>query len=179
MNIRISMASTKEQEKSQANFKPKRYSIFNTKRDKLIDIWVRPLSTLNLKIWIHDANDGHGKPSIAIGLGLKEKTEISPEMFSFAVLDEDSVDWFINVIKESTVIRNKPINKSLPDSIIWKRHRILDGLRKISITVIVKKKGDNLMTIMMVNSKTFLYSVLDDSDIEWIFSRLEVAKYKL
>ncbi len=149
------------------------------KRSKLIDIWVRPLSDLNLKIWIQDIDYDHSKPSITIGLGTKMRTESSKEMFSFAVLDENSVDWLINSINESIVIRDQYKNESLTESIIWKKQRILDSIRKISVTILVKKNAQDLLTTLMINSKTLQNTVLSDSDIQWILSTLEIAKYNL
>jgi hypothetical protein len=100
-------------------------------------------------------------------------------MFSFVAIDKDKIDWLINAINESILIRNQNKDSSLLNPIISKKHLILDYLRKISITILVKGTDNNLSIILMLNSKPSLYTVLSDSDIEWVISTLELAKYNL
>lgn len=149
-----------------------------TKRSEFKDIWERPtLSKLNLKIWMSGFRNHYDK--IGIGLGTKVRLEQESGMFSFVAIDKDSIDWLINAINESILIRNKNKASSLLNPIISKKHLILDHLRKISITILVKGTDNNLSIILMLNSKPSLYTVLSDSDIEWIISTLELAKYNL
>ena len=142
------------------------------KREELIDIYVRPLSNLNLKLWIQDKNDNHRNPSIGIGLGSKKGKKV----FSFVILNENSVNWLVNSIKESQEIKkNNCLDFSLK---IWEK--IVDDIRKISILIQLKKDENLYSTNLMLNSKNaFLYDKLSEADIDWILTTLEIAKFKL
>ncbi len=164
-NVSIMTSSTKSPKK--------------TKRSSFKDIWERHISSeLDLKIWVPGPEYDYNK-KIGIGLGTRTKVKSvkKPRMFSFVTIDKDSIDRLINAINESIFIRNK--NFLLPNSIISKKHLILDYLRKISITILVKRTDKNFSIILMINSKQSLYTVISDSDIEWIISTLELAKYNL
>lgn len=171
------ISSTNLQKLSQAN--QNKGNLINeklaTKRSKLGNVWSRPLSNLVLKIWTPNIEGGHDKLSIGIGLGTKMKSN----MFSFAILDANSIDWFRNTIYESINIRDNYKDESSTNPIIWQKQLILDAIRKIGITVLVKRNDNNLSINLLINSKTFLYTDLSDSDIEWISSTLEIAKYNL
>ena len=149
--------------------------ITNNKLNTLVDRWIRPIDTKNLKIWIHKSKD---KFSSTIGIGLG--TRVKPNIFTFAVLDTNSVQWLEDVLKESANIYNKNKNrkKSTKDiSILWNKRRVLDKIRKISITTSVIQKGDNVSIELMINSsKAFLYTDLNLNDVEWILKTLNVAK---
>ena len=142
------------------------------KREELIDIYARPLSNLNLKLWIQDKNDNHRNPSIGIGLGSKKGKKV----FSFVILNENSVNWLVNSIKESQEIKNN----NYPDfsQKIWEKS--VDNIRKISILIQLKKDENLYSTNLMLNSKNaFLYDKLSEADIDWILTTLEIAKFKL
>lgn len=142
------------------------------KREELIDIYVRPLSNLNLKLWIQDKNDSHRNPSIGIGLGSKKGIRV----FSFVILNEKSLNWLVNSIRESQEIKNN----NYPDfsQKIWEE--IIDNTRKISILIQLKKDEKKISTNLMLNSKNaFLYDELSEADINWILTTLEIAKFKL
>ena len=142
------------------------------KREELIDIYVRPLSNLNLKLWIQDKNDNHRNPSIGIGLGSKKGTKV----FSFVILNEKSVNWLVNSIKESQEIKKNNCPDFSPK--IWEK--IVDDIRKISILIQLKKDENLYSTNLMLNSKNaFLYDKLSEADIDWILTTLEIAKFKL
>ncbi|MCX9024508.1 MAG: hypothetical protein OIN85_00265 [Candidatus Methanoperedens sp.] len=150
----------------------------NNKLKDLIDKWARPGISNNLKIWIHKPNNIFIHPSIGIGLGTKSK----PNVFTFVVLDNNSVQWLENVLKESLEIYNN--NKNLINNAenrltLWEKKKELDRLRKISISVSVVKKGDNTSIVLMINSKAFLYTDLCYDDIDWILTTLHIAKNSL
>ncbi len=70
------------------------------KVNDLGDKWVRPLNKYHLKLWTHSTNSVYSHTSIGIGLGTISK----PNIFTFAVLDNNSVQWFENALKESIKI---------------------------------------------------------------------------
>ncbi len=148
------------------------------KLNDLLDKWARPGISNNLKIWIHKPSNIFIHPSIGIGLGTKSK----PNVFTFAVLDNNSVQWLENALKESLEIYNK--NKNLINDAenrltLWEKKKELDRLRKISVSVSVVKKGDNTSIVLMINSKAFLYTDLCYDDIDWILTTLDIAKNSL
>ncbi len=55
----------------------------------------------------------------------------------------------------------------------------LDKFRKISITVSVVKKGENISINLMINANAFLYVDLYPDDIDWILTTLSIAKNSL
>lgn len=176
-NNRISMTSSTKFQKNPSTNQTAAHHYTKTKRSEFKDIWERPLSSkLDLKIWMSNFRTDYNK-KIGIGLGTKAKSVEG--MFSFVAIDKDSIDWLINAINESIVIRNKNKESSFLNPIISKKHRIIDYLRKISITILVKRTDNNLSIILMLNSKPSLYTVLSDLDIDWIISTLELAKYNL
>lgn len=101
------------------------------------------MNKYNLKFWIHYTNNAYSYPSLGIGLGTKSK----PDIFSFAVLDDDSVLWLKNALNESVEIyKNEKSNSKNADRLIlWETKKDLDKLRKISIGLSVVK--NNLETL--------------------------------
>lgn len=162
---------TAKMENGQINIYPK------PKISDLVDRWSLPINKYNLKIWIHSANNIYNHPSIGIGLGTISK----PDIFSFAVLDNNSLQWFENALKESLEkYKNEKSNKRNEDRLIlWENNKELDKLRKISIGLSVVKNNGNKSINLMVNSKAFLYTDLYPDDIEWILMTLSIAKHNL
>lgn len=143
----------------------------------LVNKWSLPINKYNLKIWIHSSSDVYYRPSIGIGLGTISK----PDIFSFAVLDNNSLAWFENALKESLEIyKNEKSNKKNEDRLIlWDKNIELDKLRKISIGLsIVENKGNKSINLM-VNSKASLSTVLSPDDVDWILMILSIAKHNL
>lgn len=149
------------------------------KVNELIDRWILPINKYNLKIWIHSTNGAYSFPSIGIGLG----TIFKPNIFTFAVLDENSVQWFESVLKESIDIydKNKKSKHNAAERLIlWEKKKELDKLRKISIALSVIKKMDSASINLMVNSSSaFLFTDLYPDDVDWILTTLSIAKNKL
>lgn len=145
---------------------------------KLVDRWSRPIDKYNLKLWIQNSNNKYAHPSIGIGLGTKNK----PNIFTFVILDNDSINWLetalIESIKAFSKIR-KSINNSPNNSILWLKKKELDKLRKIGILIFITKDGDNTVIRLMINSKASLYADLNLDDINWILETLNMAKYTL
>jgi hypothetical protein len=143
----------------------------------LVDKWILPINKYNLKIWIHSTSNVYNHPSIGIGLGTISK----PDIFSFAVLDNNSLQWFENALKESLEIyKNEKSNKNTEDRLIlWDKNRELDKLRKISIGLSVVTNNGNKSINLMVNSKAFLYTALYPDDVDWILMTLSIAKRNL
>jgi hypothetical protein len=144
----------------------------------LVDKWVRPLNKYHLKLWIHSTNSMYSHTSIGIGLGTISK----PNIFTFAVLDNNSVQWFESALKESIEIyekNKKTIIKSTDRLILWEKKNEIDKLRKISISLSLVKKQENTSIVLMINSKAFLYTDLYPDDIDWLFTTLSVAKNSL
>ena len=107
-------------------------------------------------MWIHPPNSIYCFPSIGIGLG----TIFKPNIFSFALLDTNSIQWFEKTLKEllEVYVKNKKlINKSIYR---WEEKNELDKLRKISIAISVVKNKDDTSIRLMLNSKNFLYTDL-------------------
>jgi hypothetical protein len=148
------------------------------KVNDLIDKWVLPLNKYHLKLWTHATNSVYSHTSIGIGLG----TIYKPNIFTFAVLDSNSVQWFESALKESIEIyeKNKKIkNKSEDRLTLWEKKREIDKLRKISISLSIVKRKDNTSIVLMINSKAFLYTDLFPDDIEWLLTTLSIAKNSL
>lgn len=162
---------TAKMENGQINIYPK------PKIRDLVDKWSHPINKYNLKIWIHPTSNVYYHPSIGIGLGTISK----PDIFSFAILDTNSLDLFENALNESLEIyKNEKSNKENEDRLIlWDKNIELDKLRKISIGLsVVENKGSKSINLM-VNSKASLYTVLYPDDVEWILMILSIAKHNL
>lgn len=54
----------------------------------LVDKWSLPINKYNLKIWIHSPSKIYYQPSIGIGL----ETISKPDIFSFAIMDDNYPD---------------------------------------------------------------------------------------
>ncbi|PWB49248.1 MAG: hypothetical protein C3F06_14880 [Candidatus Methanoperedenaceae archaeon] len=163
---------TVKKENGKLNIYPK------PKISELVDKWILPLTKYNLKFWIHSTNEVYRQPSIAIGLGTISK----PGIFSFALLDDNSVQWLESTLKESLETYDKyktSKNKAVDRLTLWERKKELDKFRKISITVSVVKKGENISINLMINANAFLYVDLYPDDIDWILTTLSTAKNSL
>lgn len=110
--------------------------------------WIHPVNNYNLKMWIHPPNSIYCFPSIGIGLG----TIFKPNIFSFALLDTNSIQWFEKTLKESLEVYEK--NKKL-------------------------KNKDDTSIRLMLNSKNFIYTDLCPDDIDWLLTTLSIAKDNL
>ena len=142
---------------------------------ELIERWIHPVDNYNLKMWIHPPNSIYCFPSIGIGLG----TIFKPNIFSFALLDTNSIQWFEKTLKEllEVYVKNKKlINKSIYR---WEEKNELDKLRKISIAISVVKNKDDTSIRLMLNSKNFIYTDLSPDDIDWLLTTLSIAKDNL
>lgn len=162
---------TVKMENGQINIYPK------PKIRDLVDKWSLPINKYNLKIWIHSSSNVYYHPSIGVGLGTISK----PDIFSFAVLDNNSLQWFEDTLKESLEIyKNEKSNKKNNDRLIlWDKNRELDKLRKISIGLSVIEHNKNKSINLMVNSKASLYTDLYPDDVEWLLMILSIAKHNL
>ncbi len=145
---------------------------------ELVDKWVLPITKYHLKFWIHSTNEVYRHPSIAIGLGTISK----PNIFSFAVLDNNSVQWLENTLKESIKIYDEnKISKNIAVGRLplWEQKKELDKFRKISITVSVVRKEEKVSINLMINANAFLYTDLYPDDVDWILTTLSIAKNSL
>lgn len=142
--------------------------------------WNRPLNELNLKIWVPKSENNYRDPSIGIGLGTKKK----PDIFSFATLNNESIQWFQDTLKTSTkILRKYSQNKSSFDSddnpILWLKRRDVNKLKNIYISLFVLKGFDNISVRLMLNSRSSLSEELNLKDINWIIETLNIAKYTI
>lgn len=170
------MLSTKaiKKDKSNSNNHPKK------KSKELVDIWIWPLKNYNLKIWIHNSNHKHKSPSLGIGLG----TKIKPNIFSFVIMDDNSIKWFQKTLSDSLKIlknynKNDGENNHDDKPILWLEKRELDKIRKINISLFVVQNDNKASVRLSINSKASLYEELNSDDIKWIFETLNIAKYTL
>lgn len=152
----------------------------NKKSKELVDIWIWPLKNYNLKIWIHNSNHKHKTPSLGIGLG----TKIKPNIFSFVVMDDNSIKWFQKTLTNSLKIlkkynKNNGENNHDDQPILWLEKRELDKIRKINISLFIVQNGNKASIRLSINSKASLYEELNSDDIKWIFETLNIAKYTL
>lgn len=148
--------------------------------NKIGEKWNRPLKENNLKIWIPNLDNNYRDPSIGIGLGTKNK----PNIFSFAILNNDSIKWFENTLKASKKIvyeNNKNKSKSNSDDdndqILWLKKRDVNKLKNIYISLLVVKKRNKISIRLIINSKSSLSEELNSEAINWIIETLNVAKY--
>ncbi|MFA4957168.1 MAG: hypothetical protein WC556_09390 [Candidatus Methanoperedens sp.] len=162
---------TAKMENGQINIYPK------PKIRDLVDKWSLPINKYNLKIWIHSPSNIYYQPSIGIGLGTISK----PDIFSFAIMDDNSLHLFENALKESLEIykKEKSTKENEDRLILWDKNIELDKLRKISIGLSVLENKGNKSINLMVNSKASLYTVLYPDDVEWILMILSIAKHNL
>lgn len=151
----------------------------NNKSANLMDVWSRPLRNYNLKIWIHNSNNKYSNPSFGIGLGTKTK----PSIFSFVVMDDNSLNWFEDTLAKSIDIaksyKTEDDNNNNNKTILWLKKRELDKLRNINISLSVVNNGNNASIRLLINSKTSLIEEIDINDINWIVEILNIAKYTL
>lgn len=151
----------------------------NNKSDILLDVWIRPLKKTNFKMWVHNSNNSFTHPSLGIGLG----TKIKPNIFSFVILDDASLNWFEKTLAKSIKIfkkyNKKYENNNSDNTILWLKKRDLDKLRKISISLFVVNNGNSASIRLLMNSKASLYDDLNLDDINWIVEILNIAKYTL
>ncbi|NJD75662.1 MAG: hypothetical protein FIB08_01010 [Candidatus Methanoperedens sp.] len=147
------------------------------KVNDLIDRWILPVNKYHFKIWVNSTNDVYYHPSIGIGLGTISK----PNIFSYAMLNDISVQRFENALKES--IDNykniKIINNTKDRKILWERKIEVDKLKKISIILSVVQNEEKKSINLMLNSKAFLYTDLYPEDIDWILTTISIAKNNL
>lgn len=148
----------------------------DNKSANLMDVWIRPLRQNNLKIWIHNSNDIYSNPSFGIGLGTKNK----PNIFSFVVMDNNSLNWFEETLAKSVeFVENYNNEDDNNKTILWLEKREFDKLRKINISISVVNNGNNASIRLLINSKATLIEELDINDVNWIVEILNIAKYTL